>query len=371
MSVVVFASPGQALVIHVPSDYETITEAVLIASDYDTVLVASGFYPEPNLAINDRISLFSETGEADCATIYGAGGLYIHIESAVIRMKGFTIYGYTEANIYLDGANAYLENLIITGAGLADAGMGIRAYSDAGIWSNLTIVGNRPRSGSDTGGVFAYIDDHLPDFRPSLNNCIIAFNEGYGINFTTDNWYWGAFFTGYPALSASCVYGNELGDFHADSYDFTHRLGIFSKDPKFVDWEHGDFMLMPHSPCLPEGNYLRSLLGALGMTDPTGVDDAPSHAPPLLLLQNHPNPFNPSTRIDFLLGEAQRASAAVYDASGRRVTTLAKERSFPAGHHHFTWNGRSESGQALASGIYFVQIKTPLDTQRRKMLLLK
>ncbi len=363
-------APGRTEVIHVPADHATITEAVEAAIEDDTIVVAPGYYSEPNLYINKDLELTSETGEADCATIYGNGGVSIHVEDCRLTLKGFTIYGYTDANLHLDWSNAILENLIVTGAGQVERGMGILSYSNWGLWSNLTIVGNRPSLGGDAGGAFIYYDNHIPE-GPIMKDCIIAFNEGYGIDISSDSWFWDYFFSGYPALYSSCIYGNDLGAFAPDNLDLTNLFGNISKDPQFVDWENGDFELMPHSPCLPEGNYTRSLMGALGMTDPTDVDEAPSNAPPLLLLQNHPNPFNPSTRIEFVLGEPQLVSAEVFDASGRRVATLSKERSFAAGHHHLTWNGRNESGRAMASGIYFVQIKTPLESQRRKMLLLK
>ena len=225
--------------------------------------------------------------------------------------------------------------------------------------------------GNNVGGIYLYVDDHIPEW-PFISRCIVAFNEGYGVDVSTDNWFSGGYFFSWgPPLSASNVFGNQQGDYPPDSEVLTKHFGILSSDPRFVDWESGNFELMPNSPCLPEGNYCRTLMGALGMTDPTAVDDELALASNLRLLQNFPNPFNPCTRIDFYLGVGQIVTVSIYDASGRRVSELLCNHPLEAGHHSIAWHGDSDSGESVASGVYFIQIKTPLDSQRRKMLLLK
>ena len=116
--------------IHVPTDYPSITEAVFGSSNYDTILVASGLYVEPNLMIDKVVTVISGTGEADCATIYGAGGegLKILVWST---LQGFTITGYSEANIIIN-TGAVLKNLVVTGVNEPTSGMGSYCY---GGWS--------------------------------------------------------------------------------------------------------------------------------------------------------------------------------------------------------------------------------------------
>jgi len=89
-----------------------------------------------------------------------------------------------------------------------------------------------------------------------------------------------------------------------------------------------------------------------------------------VLHQNLPNPFNPSTRISFELGEPCRATLAIYDIAGRLVRSLVDDM-MEAGKHSAVWNGRSDRGETLASGIYFYRLRAGSFTETRKMVLLK
>jgi hypothetical protein len=92
------------------------------------------------------------------------------------------------------------------------------------------------------------------------------------------------------------------------------------------------------------------------------------------LYQNHPNPFNPSTAIPFTVpGGLDSRSAvllAVYDINGALVKTLVSG-SMPGGRHEARWDGRNERGQSVASGIYFVQLRSGGYKDARKMILLR
>jgi hypothetical protein len=88
------------------------------------------------------------------------------------------------------------------------------------------------------------------------------------------------------------------------------------------------------------------------------------------LYQNQPNPFNPSTRIRFSLPSRDHVQLAIYDPSGKRVATLVDEVR-DAGLNDAVWDGRSDSGVAVASGVYFYRLRTQRDVLTRKLLLLK
>jgi hypothetical protein len=83
------------------------------------------------------------------------------------------------------------------------------------------------------------------------------------------------------------------------------------------------------------------------------------------LEQNFPNPFNPTTNIDYELGESQLVMLKVFDAVGKEVTTLVNERQYP-GKHEVVF-----SGKGLPSGIYFYQLITKNYLTTKKMVLLK
>jgi hypothetical protein len=88
------------------------------------------------------------------------------------------------------------------------------------------------------------------------------------------------------------------------------------------------------------------------------------------LLQNNPNPFNPSTTISYLLPETETVRLVVYDVRGREVVVLTSGLR-PAGRHDIRWDGRNRVGEAVSSGVYYYRLQTGNRTLVRKMLLLK
>jgi hypothetical protein len=88
------------------------------------------------------------------------------------------------------------------------------------------------------------------------------------------------------------------------------------------------------------------------------------------LAQNFPNPFNPTTRIEFGLSAPANLSLRIYDAAGRLVRVLA-EGNRPAGTYAEMWNGKDDGGRAVSTGIYFYKLDAGTFTQTKKMILLK
>jgi hypothetical protein len=88
--------------------------------------------------------------------------------------------------------------------------------------------------------------------------------------------------------------------------------------------------------------------------------------------QNFPNPFNPVTAISFDIpeGSGDEVNLSVYDIRGRLVKTLVREKLEP-GTHRVTWDGRTESGEIAASGVYILRLISGDKSATRKMLLLK
>jgi flagellar hook assembly protein FlgD len=85
---------------------------------------------------------------------------------------------------------------------------------------------------------------------------------------------------------------------------------------------------------------------------------------------NSPNPFSDATTISYTIPRASPVKLDVYDSSGRLVRTLVNEEKI-AGQYRVTWDGRDESGQAAASGIYFCSMQAAAFKTARKMVLLR
>jgi len=88
------------------------------------------------------------------------------------------------------------------------------------------------------------------------------------------------------------------------------------------------------------------------------------------LAQNYPNPFNPMTQIEFALPRAGAVRLEVINTLGQTVATLL-DADRPAGTHIVQWYGVDDSGNEVASGIYFYRLTTAQRTEVRKMMLLK
>ena len=84
------------------------------------------------------------------------------------------------------------------------------------------------------------------------------------------------------------------------------------------------------------------------------------------LHQNYPNPFNPSTTIRFDLRRATQVSLAIYDITGREITTLLSRQRMSSGRHQIEWNAAQAS-----SGIYFYRLEVNGQEITRKMMLIK
>ncbi|MBD3402047.1 T9SS type A sorting domain-containing protein [candidate division GN15 bacterium] len=88
------------------------------------------------------------------------------------------------------------------------------------------------------------------------------------------------------------------------------------------------------------------------------------------LYENYPNPFNPSTTISYDIPAPTTVTLDIINVLGQTIRTLVQEHQ-PSGHHRVVWDGRTDSGQPVASGIYFYRLTAETYVDTKKMLLLK
>ncbi len=101
-----------------------------------------------------------------------------------------------------------------------------------------------------------------------------------------------------------------------------------------------------------------------------GIEDEPLLPSSYGLEQNYPNPFNPSTTIGFSLPASSEVKLDVYNLKGELTATLATGR-YAAGNHSALWDGRNQSGENVASGVYFYRLLTEEQEISKKMVLIK
>ena len=88
------------------------------------------------------------------------------------------------------------------------------------------------------------------------------------------------------------------------------------------------------------------------------------------LNHNHPNPFNPVTRIRFQLPEANYVILKIYDLLGKEIRTLV-DGPYEAGYHIIDWDSSDDADKPVSSGIYLYRMEAGSFSQVRKMTLLR
>jgi len=91
---------------------------------------------------------------------------------------------------------------------------------------------------------------------------------------------------------------------------------------------------------------------------------------PVVRLASRPNPFLSSTDVSLSLPSGQDGTLAIFDVAGRLVRTL-RHGYFPEGVQSFSWDGISNSGARVRSGVYFVRFEGSAATLVSKLVLLK
>jgi hypothetical protein len=88
------------------------------------------------------------------------------------------------------------------------------------------------------------------------------------------------------------------------------------------------------------------------------------------LLPNFPNPFNSGTRVEYRLAQKSRVELAIFNTVGQKICTLLNNLQ-ERGEYRVTWNGATDAGQPVPSGIYFLKIQAGDFQQTRKITLLR
>ena len=112
--------------------------------------------------------------------------------------------------------------------------------------------------------------------------------------------------------------------------------------------------------------------GTLIVEAPSSISVAEQSKVPVAytLSPNYPNPFNPVTTLRYELPQRADVLLVIYDVSGREVTRLV-DGFQPPGYHQVMWDGRTENGRKIPSGVYIARLVTPEYTKSIKMVLLK
>ena len=100
------------------------------------------------------------------------------------------------------------------------------------------------------------------------------------------------------------------------------------------------------------------------------LDDEPLLPEEFTVSPAYPNPFNPTTTIDFAIPAVSDMSIVIYDILGREMLRYDRS-SLEAGYYQFNWHGTDLSGRQAGSGVYIISVSNNEKHFTRKITLLK
>jgi hypothetical protein len=157
------------------------------------------------------------------------------------------------------------------------------------------------------------------------------------------------------------LYGTWLMATNTDSLTgqtyYPYSMGWYPHSGHGTYWA---FATPPGGGVVPEQSYC-----GLYFEPETNIGENASLPGEFSLAQNHPNPFNISTRIRYSLPEANNVTVEIYNILGQKVETLIPGIQ-PAGWHSVVWDAENQP-----SGIYFYSIKAGEYAESKNCLLLK
>ncbi len=406
-----------------------ITVASLFLTTQDTTYISSTIIDGNS---SESVVTF-ENGEDETANIIGftitngnashGGGIYCHNSSPSLR--NVTISGNCS---YAGGGGIYCNNYsspslvdVTISGNTGNTGIGIYCISSSPSLVDVTISGNGSGiycvSDSSPSLINVTISDNSTDWagggiycnssNPSLVNVTISGNSaggsGGGIYFHNSN----------PSLVNCILWNDTPEEIYITSGSITATYsdieggwageGNIDEDPLFVGTGEHPYSLLEDSPCIdagiPDTTGLNlppwDIIGNLRIWDGDGNGSAiidmgayeydappyvdvnepiiPNSSSLITNLSNYPNPFNPTTTINYSLKENSKVSLNIYNIKGQKVKQLISNSAgqFSAGQHSVVWNGKDDNGKTVSSGIYFYKLKTGDYEKTKKMILIK
>ena len=96
-------------------------------------------------------------------------------------------------------------------------------------------------------------------------------------------------------------------------------------------------------------------------------DNIPLH---FNLFENYPNPFNPTTTLEYEIPETGDVHIVVYNTLGVEVNELFSGYQ-TAGHHMVRWSGEGQSGNQVSNGVYLIRLQMGGYASVKKVMLMR
>ena len=316
---------------------------------------------------------------------FGGG---FHAENSQLNITNLTLIGnesYNGGGICLLQSEVTISNALFYNNYTSNEGGAIWSDRSELNLINTTIAGNSALCYG--GGIYLIWSSYI-----NLINCVFLENYPEDICFTYDPYY--------PNSTMNITYcnfaGGEDGIVTNNNGYLNMMEGNIYLDPEFVGFD--DFHLDNNSPCIGTGIDEVLISGVIYLSpendlegnprpNPTGtMPDMGVYENPLgepqvdisnnqLLvtnfhLSNYPNPFNPTTTIEFYFssGITENTVLVIYNLKGQKI----RQFSITEDQYSVVWNGQNDNGVEVSSGIYLYKLNVNGETQAvKKCLLLK
>jgi len=200
-------------------------------------------------------------------------------------------------------------------------------------------------------------------------------------------------------VSYSCITNGETGIDLTGFGNLYWLSGNIVFDPLFINPEENDYHLQDSSSCVGagidtinigeltlvtpefdlEGNSRPNPIGSMPdmgafenqYGEPQVSSDNLESQKPYCGLNNYPNPFNPTTTIEFSLQHNSNTELSIYNIKGQKIKNLVNNELI-SGQHSIIWSGDDDNGKLVSSGVYFYKLYVNGKTVSvKKCLLLK
>ena len=214
----------------------------------------------------------------------------------------------------------------------------------------------------------------------NAGNSLFTVPSGLGIMYTNSDYNLFYDDTDFKMVWNGTIYNNLIAFCTASSQEANSK----ENDPHFIGASNDDFRVQYNSVVIDAGTDVGLIEDYIGNPVPfstrpdmgayewqgTGVEN---YELPVTdyLLTNYPNPFNPTTTIEFSIQYDSQIELSIFTIRGQIVKTLAQNK-FTKGSHSIIWNGDDDFGNSISSGVYLYKLNINGKTELvKKCLLLK
>jgi len=176
-------------------------------------------------------------------------------------------------------------------------------------------------------------------------------------------------------ITAHTADGQKVGHFVMANNGEFGFMPVYADEPSTVEADGvrpgGEFYLAINGVMTKETFTFTGSGEKVEVFSLTTAESGPSEMPNTYsLAQNYPNPFNPSTTIEFNMADNGHVKVDVFNLLGQHVKTLLDGQA-EAGFNQVQWDGTNNTGESVASGVYFYRLSADNYTETKKMTLLK